>query len=67
MASPKPLRSRNDLTPMEVDHILALVGGDFSSYLPSERRDQAWQYYKRGRVIKDRDGWMMNWDYFERS
>jgi len=62
MASPEPLRSCNDLTSMEVDHILVLIGGDFSNYLPSERRDQAWLYYEHGRVIKDRDGWMMNWD-----
>jgi len=48
---------------MEVDHILALVGGDYLDYLPSERRDQAWQFYERGRVIHNRDGWMLNWDY----
>jgi len=67
MASPKPLRSRNDLTSMEVDHILALVGGDYSDYLPSERRDQAWQLYAQGQVIHDQDGWMLNWDYSRRS
>ena len=67
MASPKPLCSRNDLTSMEVDHILALVGGDYSDYLPSERRDQAWQLYAQGQVIHDQDGWMLNWDYSRRS
>jgi len=48
---------------MEVDHILALVGGDFSNYLPSERRDQAWQLYAQGQVIRNQDRWMLNWDY----
>ena len=67
MASPEPLRSRNNLSSMEVDHILALVGGDLSNYLPSERRDQAWQHYVQGRVIRDQDGWMLNWDYSRRS
>jgi len=41
---------------MEVDHILALVGGDYSDYLSSERRDQAWQLYAQGQVIHDQDG-----------
>ena len=39
IASPEPLRSRNDLTSMEVDHILVLVGSDLTSLLPLERRD----------------------------
>jgi len=51
MASPEPLRSRNDLMSMEVDHILVLVGTDPHGYLPSERRDFAWQYYQQGQVI----------------
>jgi len=41
MASPKPLRSRNDLTSMEVNHILVLVRSDLTGLLLSERHDQA--------------------------
>jgi len=41
MASPKPLRSCNDLTSMEVDHILVLVRSDLTGLLLSERHDQA--------------------------
>jgi len=48
MASPEPLRSRNDLTLMEVDHILVLVGSDLTGLLLSERHDQAWQLYQQG-------------------
>ena len=40
MASPEPLRSRNDLTSMEVNHILVLIGSDPIGLLLSERRDQ---------------------------
>jgi len=40
MASPEPLRSRNDLTSMEVNHILVLIGSDPIGLLSSERRDQ---------------------------
>jgi len=61
MASPEPLRSRNDLTSMEVDHILALVGTDPCGYLPSERRDFAWQYYQQGQVIRTHTGWFLQW------
>jgi len=59
MASPEPLSSRNDLTSMEVDHILALVGTDPHGYLPSERRDFAWQYYQQGQVIQTHEGWRL--------
>ena len=48
MASPEPLRSRNDLTSMEVDHILALIGSDPTGLLPSKRHDRAWQLYQQG-------------------
>jgi len=41
MASPELLRSHNDLTSMEVDHILVLVRSDLTSLLLSERHDQA--------------------------
>jgi len=41
MASPELLRSYNDLTSMEVDHILVLVRSDLTSLLLSERHDQA--------------------------
>jgi len=41
MASPEPLRSHNDLTLMEVDHILVLVRSDLTGLLLSERHDQA--------------------------
>jgi len=61
MASPDPLRSHNDLTLIEVDHILALVGSDAISLLPSKRRDQAWQYYQQGQVVRTRDGWELYW------
>ena len=61
MASPEPLRSRNDLTSMEVNHILALVGTDPHGYLPSERRDFAWQYYQQGQVIRTHEGWRLYW------
>jgi len=61
MASPEPLRSRNDLTHMEVDYILALVGTDPHGYLPSERRDFAWQYYQEGQVIRTHEGWRLYW------
>ena len=46
MASPEPLRSHNDLTSIEVDHILALVGSNPHGFLLSERRNQAWQFYQ---------------------
>ena len=61
MASPEPLRSRNDLTSMEVDQILTLVGTDPLGYLPSERRDFAWQYYQQGQVIQTHKGWRLYW------
>ena len=61
MASPEPLHSRNDLTSMEVDHILALVGTDPHGYLPSEKRDFAWQYYQQGQVIWTHEGWRLYW------
>ena len=61
MASPKPLRSHNDLTLMEVDHILVLVGSNSIGLLPSERHDQAWQYYQQGQVVWTRDGWEPYW------
>ena len=61
MASPEPIHSCNDLTSMEVDHILALVGTDPHGYLPSERRDFAWQYYQQGQVIWTHEGWRLYW------
>jgi len=61
MASPEPLHSRNDLTSIEVDHILALVRSDPHSFLPSERRDQAWQFYQQGQVIRTHEGWRLYW------
>jgi len=61
MASPEPLRSRNDLTLMEVDHILVLVGSDPTGLLPSERRDRAWQLYQQGQVVRSHDGWELYW------
>jgi len=61
MASPEPPRSHNDLTSMEVDQILTLVGTDPLGYLPSERRDFAWQYYQQGQVIQTHKGWRLYW------
>jgi len=61
MASPEPLRSCNDLTSMEVDHILTLVGSDPHGYLSSKRRDFAWQYYQQGQVIQTHEGWRLHW------
>ena len=61
MASPEPLCSCNDLTSMEVDHILALVGTDPCGHLPSERCDFAWQYYQQGQVIRTHEGWQLFW------
>jgi len=61
MASPKPLCSCNDLTSMEVNHILALIGSDPISLLSSERRDQAWQLYQQGQVVWTHDGWEPYW------
>ena len=61
MASPEPLHFCNDLTLIEVDHILALVGSDPHGFLPSERRDQAWQFYQQGQVIRTHEGWRLYW------
>jgi len=61
MASPDPYHSRNDLMSMEVDHILALIGNDPTGLLPSERRDQVWQFYQSGQVVRSRDGWDPYW------
>jgi len=61
MTSPTPLRSRNDLTSMEVDRILTLVGDDAAGLLPSERRDQAWLSYQEGHVVRTHDGWGLYW------
>jgi len=61
MASPELLCSRNDLTSMEVDHILALIGTNPCGHLPSERRDFTWQYYQQGQVIWTHKGWRLFW------
>jgi len=61
MASPNPYHSHNDLTSMEVDHILVLVGSDPTGLLPSERHDQAWQLYQSGQVVRSHDGWEPYW------
>ena len=61
MASPEPLRSRNNLTLMEVDHILVLIGSNPHGFLLSERRNQAWQFYQQGQVIQTHEGWRLYW------
>ena len=61
MASPEPIYSRNDLTSMEVNQILTLIGTDPRGYLPSERCDFTWQYYQQGQVIRTHEGWRLYW------
>jgi len=61
MASPTPLRSRNDLMLMEVNRILTLIRDDTVGLLPSERRDRAWLSYQEGHVVRTHDGWGLYW------
>jgi len=61
MASPTPLRFRNNLSSMEVDCILTLVGSNTVGLLPSERRDRAWLSYQEGHVVHTCDGWDLYW------
>ena len=61
MASPEPTSSEDDLTPMEVDHILALVGSDNTGLPLSQRRELALQIWRSGEVVSTLDGWELGW------
>jgi len=60
IASPKPTSSE-DLTPMEVDHILALVESDNTGLPLSQRRELALQVWRSGKVVSTIDGWELGW------
>jgi len=57
MASPKPTSSEDDLTLMEVDYILALVGSDNTGLPLSQRHKLALQVWQSGEVVSTLDGW----------
>jgi len=60
MASPEPTSSNTELTVMEVDHILALVGSDNNGLPLSQRRKLALQVWQAGEVVSTLDGWELN-------
>jgi len=65
MASPEPTSSDTELTAMEVDHILALVGSKSTGLPLSQRHELALQIWRAGEVVSTLDGWELNWDIFQ--
>jgi len=65
MASPEPTSSDTELTAMEVDHILALIGSENTGLSLSQRRKLALQVWRTGEVVSTLDRWELNWDIFQ--
>jgi len=65
MASPEPTSSDTELTAMEVDHILALIGSENTGLPLSQRRELALQVWRTGEVVSTLDRWELNWDIFQ--
>jgi len=65
MASPEPTSSDTELTLMEVDHILALVGSESTGLPLSQRRKLALQIWRAGKVVSTLDRWELSWDMFQ--
>jgi len=55
MASPDP--TPEPLTPMEVDHIMAIMGRQNSDWPTQQRLELATHLWNRGVVVRTFDGW----------